>query len=429
MPTSIRVVTKFHQDADSDTIPNIHESFIVSIDWFLEKKKKNKRCTLFQNNDYTTGNLKFVQKKYMFYAKNCAISGKPLCTWNKEECENLVDNGDLQEGWLPYYVFEDRKNKIAEVHPISSKQKKQGKKTKSKQNQIEHGVANIKKMSIFTLVPWTIVPLPLTKEEIQSILDYPKNQEIKTKNNFWKKIFNEDHGISDDDIDNERQMSVDMIRFSETSTPQSLKKLQQFMEKVGKHFNPAWIVTDLCFLRSLPNCPAQLPHLDGNIYSRDMEMASAVIALQPNTSLLVNDLPGQTRTLPIPQNSMVIFDNDLVHAGAANDSESENIRMHCYFVPKHLKNNDFAQFVRKPNLVCEYCNKVFREVKRLNYHQKGRCKEAKKQKKEIEDKEKDIVEETVEEKRTSEEAEGDPNVGNKRTFQMLFGENDSDSDV
>ena len=67
-------------------------------------------------------------------------------------------------------------------------------------------------------------------------------------------------------------------------------------------------------------------------------------------------------------------------------------------------------------------------MKRLNYHQKGRCKEAKKQKKETEDKEKEIVEETVEEKRTSEEAEGDPNIGNKRTFQMLFGDNDSDSE-
>ena len=43
-------------------------------------------------------------------------------------------------------------------------------------------------------------------------------------------------------------------------------------------------------------------------------------------------------------------------------------------------------------------------------------------------KEKEDNDKEVEEKRTLEEAKGDPNVGKKRTFQMLFGKNDSGSE-
>ena len=142
-----------------------------------------------------------------------------------------------------------------------------------------------------------------------------------------------------------------------------LRMMKSLQEKLQEKY-PQHQIQEFVLLRSLPGCQQQQAHTD---YIPDSSLLTCsseqlpllfVFALEPNTCLIVwpgshKIVRGLGRTkepfvpavLVLDAGDAVVFRADLVHAGAAYDSE--NIRIHCYLDSSAVPRDPNRTFIIK----------------------------------------------------------------------------------
>ena len=216
---------------------------------------------------------------------------------------------------------------------------------------------------IMTVVPWIAMPLGFSDQDIDKILKMAQSR-CHTK---WFNIFNGSINMNAKEYPAERMQSPIAPYSCSTSTPE-VKKLCRKVLKMASHVGTGLGIRDMVFLKSVPNCPAQELHTDGV----EKGVVAGIVALQPNTSLIVRDVPDkEARTIPIPRNTVILFRSNLVHAGAPNLEEIPNIRIHFYLRPDAVMVEDNAEYITKVGYFqCPFCSMSFKQLAYLNQHLK-----------------------------------------------------------